>query len=79
MGRSANTNPLGKMTAEIPKVKVPEETRELLEGRACEAGMNLSEFVRELLMVAAHGHDHVLSLYKHRLGIVAGKREERDE
>ena len=70
--RSGVSSPLGKLTAEIPKVKVPEETHELLEAGAREAGMSLSEFVREVLMVRAHGIDHVRSLHLARLDVVAG-------
>jgi hypothetical protein len=62
---------LGKLTAEV-KVRVDEETKEELDRLANEAGMGLTEFVRELLMVRAYGHDHVCRLHKRRLEMVAG-------
>lgn len=77
LSRSGRTNPLGKMTAEIPKVKVPEETREILEFEAREAGMNLSEFVRMILMVRAHGVDAILSMEKERMAVVVGSGGEK--
>jgi hypothetical protein len=70
--RSGVTSPLGKLTAEIPKLKVPEETREILEGEARKAGLTLSEFVRDLLIIRAHGEDAVKSLYARRVAVVAG-------
>jgi len=73
MARSGRSNLFGKMAAEIPKVKVPWETRETLEARATEVGMSLSEFVRELLMVSAHGEDFMKSIYAKRIGVVARK------
>lgn len=75
--RSGRTNPLGKMTAEVPKVKVPEETREILDSMAREAGMNLSEFIRMLLMVRAHGVDAILSMEKERMAVVVGSGGEK--
>ncbi|EYS89535.1 hypothetical protein CF68_33155 [Cupriavidus sp. SK-4] len=73
MARSGRSNLFGKMTAEIPKVKVSWETREALEARATEVGMSLSEFVRELLMVSAHGEDFMKSIYAERISVVARK------
>lgn len=70
--RSGVTSTLGKLTAEIPKLKVPEETREILEAEARKAGLSLSEFVRDLLIIRAHGKDAVVSLYAQRVDVVAG-------
>lgn len=74
--RSGLSSPLGGMTAEIPKIRVPEETKEILDREARKAGMNTSEFVRYLLMVRAHGVDDMLILEKNRLNIIAGLGKE---
>lgn len=70
--RSGASNVFGKLTAEVPKVKIPEATHEALERLSREAGLSLSEFVRELLMVRAHGLDMVSKLHADRLRVVAG-------
>lgn len=71
LARTGSTSPLGKLSAEI-KVRVPEDTRDVLERQAREAGLGLSEFLRELLLIRAHGIDMVRSLYDTRLAMVAG-------
>lgn len=73
------TGPFGKLTAEIPKIRVDEATRDELLRLAEEAGMGLSEFVREMLMIRAHGHDHVMRLHRQRLTVVAGVPPEKDD
>lgn len=75
--RSGVTSPLGKLTAEFPKFKGPEDTKEILEREARAAGMSLAEFIRELCMVRAHGEEYVKSLYSARVDVVARKGEER--
>ena len=74
--RSGLSSPFGGMTAEIPKLRVPEDTKDILEREARKAGLNLSEFVRYLLMVRAHGVDVMVSMEQQRLKIIAGKGEE---
>lgn len=76
LARNGTPNPLGKLTAEIPKFKVPEEVKEILEREAHEAGLDLSAFMRELAMVRALGCEQVKSLYADRVDVVVGKREE---
>lgn len=71
LSRNGTTSPLGKLSAEI-KVRVPEDTREALEQQARSAGMGLSEFIREMLLIRAHGMDMVRRLYEDRLAMVAG-------
>jgi hypothetical protein len=71
LSRSGVTSPLGKLSAEI-KVRVSESTRDELEQQARTAGMGLSEFLREILLIRAHGIDMVRSLYETRLALVAG-------
>lgn len=74
--RSSNTNPLGKLTAEIPKVKVSEETKEILEAEGRKVGMTLTEFARSVLELRAHGFDMVARLQSERLRVVAGMGEQ---
>lgn len=54
-----------------------EDTHDELEFQAREAGMGLSEFIREVLMIRAHGIDMVRSLYERRLQLVAGMSDKR--
>lgn len=76
--RSNSSNPLGKLTAEIPKMKVSEETKEILELEARKVGMTLTEFARSVLEVRAHGFDMVARLQADRLRVVAGMGEESE-
>lgn len=69
---------LGKLTAEV-KVRVDDETKDELDRLANEAGMGLTEFVRELLMVRAFGQDHVCRLHRRRLELVTGVRPEEGQ
>jgi len=78
-GRTGISSPLGGMTAEIPKIKLPEETKEILDREARKAGMNTTEFCRYLLMVRAHGVAMMLTLEEKRLKVVAGIGEEEGE
>lgn len=75
LSRSGESSPLGKRTFELPKTKVPEETAEILMQRAKAVGMSLSEYLCWQSMIAAHGLEHVESLMRQRLAVVAGKRE----
>lgn len=72
LSRSGQTNPLGKLSAEFT-VRVSEDTRDELEQQARACGMGLSEFIREVLMIRAHGLDMVRRLYERRLAMVSGK------
>jgi hypothetical protein len=67
----ARSNGLGKLTAEV-KVRLDDETREELDRIAYDAGMGLSEFLRELVLIRVYGRDHVARLHKTRLSLVAG-------
>jgi hypothetical protein len=62
---------LGKLTAEI-KVRVDDDTKDELDRIAFDAGMGLSEFLRELVMIRVYGRDHVARLHAARLTLVAG-------
>lgn len=69
--RNNRTSPLGKMTAEISKMNIPEPTKDVLEDRARAQGMGVTEYARLVLMVHAHGVDYLLSLEKERLQVAA--------
>jgi hypothetical protein len=75
--RSGKTSPLGKRTAPIPATKVSEETKEILERQAREAGLPLMEFIREFLEIRAHGLDTMQRLHAERLQVVSGKVQEK--
>jgi predicted DNA-binding protein len=77
--RSGLSSTLGAMTAEIPKIRLPEETKEILDREARKAGLNTSEFVRYLLMVRAHGVENMVSMEHQRLQIIAGIGNETGE
>ena len=77
LARSGTTSPFGKLTEQIPAVKIDGETKEKLEHEARVAGLTLLEFVRLSLMIRAHGLDTVQRLMQERLEIVSGEVEER--
>lgn len=76
LSRTGHTHPLGAMTAEFPKFKGPEETHEMATRMAREAGMNLAEWVRTLVMIRVHGVDMIARLEADRLRVVAGMGEQ---
>jgi hypothetical protein len=69
--RSGRSSPIGKLSAKV-EVRVNEDTKDELDRQARECGLGLGEFVRELLMIRAHGIDSVRRLYEHRLQLVSG-------
>lgn len=73
--RTTSSSPLGKLTFQC-KVNLAEETGEILAGEARRLGLSISEFLRDYLMVRAHGYDYVRTLYEARLDGVAGKGPE---
>lgn len=66
----------GKLTEQIPAVRVSGETKEALEREARRAGMTLQEFVRELLDIRAFGLDTVTRMHQERLKVVSGVFDE---
>lgn len=74
--RSGATSPLGKLTEQIPAIRVSIETKEALDAEAKRAGMSLLEFVRELLVIRAHGLPAVKRMYDLRADVVSGKVDE---
>lgn len=75
--RTGVTSVIGKLTEPVGPVKIPCETKELLERAAKEAGLTLNEFMRDLLMLRAHGEEVMTSLHQHRMDVVLGKGGER--
>lgn len=57
--RSSNTNALGKCSEEI-KTLVPEETKIAIAALAYASSMNVSEYVRTVLMMHVHGAAEVI-------------------
>jgi len=72
--RSGFTDPLGKLTAELPKVRVPEATLEAVEREARKVGLSTSEWLRHLVQVRVHGVDMLAKIEADRLKAVAGMR-----
>ena len=70
--RSGVSSPLGKLTEQIPAIRVSGETKDILERDASRAGMALNEFVRELLDIRAHGLEAVHRMHDARLQVVSG-------
>ncbi len=70
--RSGVTSPLGKLTEQIPAVRIAGETKEVLEVEARKAGLTLQEFVREVLVIRAHGINAVRRMYEERCRVVSG-------
>lgn len=70
--RSSKTSPFGKLTAENPKVLIPEEAHDIIKRRASSRGMSVNEYVRELLLINAYGLEHVKRLSAERLDFIAG-------
>ena len=66
------TGPFGQLTAEIPKIRIDDSTKDELERLANDAGLGLSEMIREMLMVRVWGREHVVRLHRQRLAVVAG-------
>lgn len=71
LSRSGATSPLGKLSYET-KVRVAEPVGEALEFQARQLGLNVTEYIREILTIKALGYDHMRKLYENRLEAVAG-------
>lgn len=73
--RGPNSCPLGKLTR-TAKTRLDDATMDRAEQIAHEHGMGLSEWMRDLVMVAAWGEDHLRSVYERRLAAVSRKGPE---
>lgn len=71
--RSNESCILGKCTAELPKVRIPDETLEILQRKARDAGFgSLVEYLRIKALIDAHGYDEIKRLQENRLNLIAG-------
>lgn len=70
--RSGNTSVLGKRTAEFPKFKGHEETLEEANRLARDAGIPLTEWLFNLVMIRVHGIEVVQKMHEERLQVIAG-------
>jgi hypothetical protein len=77
MGRTRGRS-IGKLTSEI-KVRVDDETRDELDRLASDAGMDLSQFLRELVLIRVYGRAHIARLQERRLAMVAGIGHDEDD
>ena len=71
LSRSGSTSPLGKLSSELPKIRISEATDMVLRHKAAEEGLSLSEFVRIHLDAIAFGPDHVAMMAADRVRRVA--------
>lgn len=69
--RSPNSPMLGKASREV-KFRIDEDTGDLLQKKADRLGLTLSEYLRERSYIDVYGIDHVQSMAKRRLEMVAG-------
>lgn len=59
LSRSGFSNPRGKLSSELPKVRVTDETLAMLQLRAAEHGIPLSELIRVVLECLVFGTNEV--------------------
>lgn len=71
LSRPQLSNPFGKNTAEV-KALVDEGTRDALSALAFAAGLTVSEYVRNLLLLHVHGHATMLRVHSQRTTGMAG-------
>lgn len=74
----ANSRSLGKLTSEF-KVRIDDDTRDELDRLAASAGMDLSQFIRELVLIRVYGRRHIERLQERRLAMVAGISDDGDD
>lgn len=74
-----NTSSLfGKLTHDLPKVSISEETYLILKKKASEAGMSsLVEYLRCKAEIDAHGLDTINRLQQNRMNKIATMGQER--
>lgn len=71
--RSGSSHPLGKLDSDLPKIKVPERLAHAIASSACESGMSISEYIREVLMIHCFGAQCVQSMYEERIKRITQK------
>lgn len=68
--RGLTANPLGKLDDSIDAFRICGETKAVLQLQAVRCGMSLSEYLRFVLDVQAHGLASVRSLHERKFGLV---------
>ena len=61
------------------KTLIDEDTKEELTRLATREGMNLSQYLRELIMIHVYGRKHLIRLTKARLERMVGAGSDEDE
>lgn len=72
LSRSGRSNPFGKLTQDIGKLKLTESTYEALLPLANEAGTSILEYCRSLIDIRVHGIDMIKTINEDRLNLIAG-------
>jgi hypothetical protein len=67
LSRSGTTGSFGKLTAELPKMRLSEDTLEGLRRLSHDEDLPLAEYVRTLLDVHVHGEQHVATVAAQRV------------
>lgn len=67
LSRSGMSHPMGKFDAELPKVRIHSETLGVLQIRAAEHGVPLSELVRIVMECVAYGTDTAANVAADRI------------
>ena len=62
----------GSMDDTIAAFRIGGETKAILQQQAVSVGLNLTDYVRLVLQVRAHGHEEVRRLQEQRLRVVSG-------
>jgi hypothetical protein len=76
--RSGETCMFGKCTAELPKVRIPEEALEIIRRKAVDAGFaSVVEYLRYKALIDAYGLDTVIRVQTERLSKLAIAGEEK--
>lgn len=65
----------GKLNAEI-KLRIDDDTKDLLEKKANRLGLTLGEYLRERCYVDVYGIDHMRKVAAARIDMVAGIGDE---
>lgn len=73
------SDPLGKLDDRIEEFRIDSETKALLALQAAQAGKPLSEFIRFVLQVQAHGLDRIRMLHLRKFDLVGNVSALRGE
>lgn len=76
LSRSGTSCPFGKLRTEV-KTKVDDDTADMVAKEARNAGMTVSEWLRDLVLLRVRGEDYLRSVYERRVAAVLGKGPER--